>query len=323
MLSQSDVVGFAANAGLEGVPLAFAAFGPQGLITDHAQGRWRNGSEVVVSDHFYGASLTKQVTGTAIALLVRDGRIDVDTPLGRYLVDLPVWRSSLTIRQVLHHVAGLPEAGDLERRVASGHWTNARVLHLLKNLDELPFSPGAGYHYSNAGYICLAAIVEIVSGISFSRFAQEKLFQPFGLEDMAILPENTIPPFPQRDAMGGSLPLTTGDGGLWTTAAAFARWLDLQNRDGLHVGSLLEQPGRLADGSNTDYGWGVGLRSFRGWPMFIHGGGWQGASAKAVRCPDLGLSVVALTAEQSAVGVNALVNAALNHLADRLTALSR
>lgn len=281
MLSQSDVVGLAANAGLEGVPLAFAASGPQGLITEFAQGRWRNGSEVVVSDHFYGASLTKQVTGTAIALLVRAGRIDVEAPLGRYLVDLPGWRDSVTIRQVLHHIAGLPEAGDLERGLPSGHWTNARVLQQLKNLDGLPFSPGAGYHYSNAGYICLAAIVEIASGIPFSRFAQEKLFQPLGLEDMVILPENTIPPYPQRDAMGGSLPLSTGDGGLWTTAAAFARWLDLQNRDCLHVGGLLEQPGRLADGSNTDYGWGVGLRSFRGRSMFIHGGGWQAHQPKA------------------------------------------
>jgi CubicO group peptidase (beta-lactamase class C family) len=314
--TQLDVAGFARSAGLDGLPLAIAAHGPDGLVVDHVEGRWSDGEPVVRSDRFYGASLTKQLTGTAIALLSQRGLLEVDAPLGRYIAELPPWRDKVTLRQLLHHTAGLPEASAIE--LGDTHWTNERALALLRDLGELPFAPGAAERYSNLGYVYLAAIIEAVSGLSFARFVADNITGSLALDGMAIWDDDGQPPHRQILGMGPGLPLSTGDGGLWTTASGFARWLDSQNRDRLVAERLVQQPGRLSDGSATDYGWGIGLRTFRGHPLFIHGGSWHGAAAKAVRCPALGLSVVALSTDNGDA-VNALVDMVLGTLADGLT----
>lgn len=313
MLTRLDVAGLARTTDLSDQPLVVAAHGPDGLLVDHMQGHWRDGRPVARADRFYGASLTKQLTGTAIALLARRGALDVDAPLGRYLPDLPAWRDSLNLRQLLHHTAGLP--GAFAIRLDDVHWTNARAFEHLDNLDRPPSVPGAADDYSNLGYICLRAVVEAVSGQSFATFVAANITGPLHLAGMEIWEGNAAPPYPQCLGMAPSLPLSTGDGGLWTTASVFARWLDAQNHDRLGVADLVQQPGHLADGRTTDYGWGVGLRAFRGHPLFIHGGSWPGAAAKAVRCPALGLSVVALSTGNSD-GVNALVDLVLAALAD-------
>ena len=313
MPTRLDVAGLARTAGLADQPLALAAHGPDGLLVAHVQGRWTGGRPVSLADRFYGASLTKQLTGTAIALLVRRGALDVDAPVGRYLLDLPAWRDEVSLRHLLHHTAGLPGASAI--RAGETDWTNGRAAAHLASLDRLHAPPGAAEDYSNLGYVCLGAVIEVISRQSFAAFIAAHLTGPLLLRDMEVWESRAAPPFPQRLGMGPSLPLSTGDGGLWTTAGAFVSWLDAQNRDRLGVADLVQQPGQLADGRATDYGWGIGLRSFRGHRLFIHGGSWTGSANKAVRCPALGLSVVALSTG-NADGVNALVDAVLAALAD-------
>ena len=111
------------------------------------------------------------------------------------------------------------------------------------------------------------------------------------------------------------MPLTHGDGGLWSTARAFALWLHHQNLDTLRIAALVTAPGRLIDGTSVDYGWGLGLRQHRDQPLLIHGGEWAGAQAKAVRSPELGMAVVGLAAGAPFEILNRLVAAALDDIA--------
>ena len=96
-----------------------------------------------------------------------------------------------------------------------------------------------------------------------------------------------------------------------TTAGGFAHWLSTQNRDPQHIADLVEAPGRLSDGIAVDYGWGLGLGRHRGERLLIHGGSWAGATAKALRCPALGLAAVVLTAGGDMDKVVNLADAAL------------
>lgn len=283
-------------------PLAVAS-GPQGFVSGH----WPNGAPVAPDDRFYGASLSKQLTGAAIALLVKRGQLDPDTLLRQLLPLFPAWADAVTVRHLLHHTGGLPEAGLLEATVTP--WTNDTVFAALR---QLPAHDPGTYRYSNAGYICLAAIIETVTGSAFDRFVNDHLFTPLKLTGFHIQPAGVLAAGPQVSGMG-RLPFSTGDGGLWTTAASFATWLEAQNRDALGIASLVERPAEPAG----DYGWGIGIRSFRGHPLFIHGGSWTGAAAKAVRCPALGLSVVALSAGGSVEQVSRLVDLVLDRLADQ------
>lgn len=289
-----------ASAGLpSGVPATLATVDRTGRVDTAVAGAWPDGRPVTPDDQFYAASLAKQVTGAALALLVQDGRIDPDLPIAIYLDGhLPGWSQTVTARQLAQHTAGLPAAGVLEASIP-GHWTTLSVLAALR---ELPMVTSGAHLYSNVGYVLLAELIAAVSGQTFAAFVESRLGLHFPTD---------ISAFPQTAMLGRTLPLSHGDGGLWTTAADYARWLHRQNRDEFGIEAMVTEPGP------GDYGWGLGLRRFRGELLLIHGGTWQGASAKAVRSPALGVGAVALVAGDEIDRVVRLVDAVLDSMAAR------
>ena len=290
-------------------PVAVARCDESGTIEQVVTGIWPNGRPVAPTDHFYVASLTKQVTAAAVALLVRQGSLDPDLSVANYLGDLPPWSAIITPRQLAHHTSGLPAAGVVEP-LAPGDWTEDFAFGITRELQELSTPPGTAYAYSNLGYVLLARLVVELSGQPFDRFVATRLFAPLGIEGVGFFDD--IIEQPQAPFLGPSLPLTSGDGGLWSTARGFAHWLHRQNNDALGIASLVEVPGRLNDGQPVAYGWGLGLRQYRSQPLMIHGGEWPGAVAKAVRSPFYGLAVVAMAAGADFELLDTLVDATLN-----------
>lgn len=304
LASLVDLAGFAS-----GTPVTVARCSASGAIEDFVAGSWSNGRAVATSDRFYGASLAKQFTGAAVAILVRDGRLDPDQPVAGHLSDLPLWAADITPRHLAHHIAGLPPGGALEAQ-APGDWTEDFVSAALDALPRLVTAPATSYAYSNLGYILLARLVERISGEPFAAFVNARLLAPLGIKGMSFARDVTA--HPQVAHMGRSLPLTQGDGGLWSTSHAFALWLHQQNQDALGIADTVEAPGRLTTGVDVPYGWGLGLRVHRGNKLLIHGGEWTGAVAKAVRSPALGIAVVAMAAGAAFETLDRLVEAALN-----------
>ncbi|MET3899242.1 CubicO group peptidase (beta-lactamase class C family) [Devosia sp. UYZn731] len=290
------------------VPLAIAVCNGAGKVDEVSRGRWPDGRLVRITDRFYAASLAKQVTGAAAAVLVREGRLDPDLPVAHYLPDMPEWAGDITARHLAHHTAGLPAAGQVEP--AEGDWTDALVLAALQRLPELVSAPGTAYLYSNLGYVILAHVIARAAGCAFPRFATTRLFEPLGLDDIGFV-EHAISNFPQASLMGPSQPLTMGDGGVWATAGAFSKWLHHQNRDTLGIADLVTAPGKLISGDLVDYGWGLGLRRRNGQSLFIHGGEWTGSAAKAVRSPSTGIAIAAMSSGASMGELTALIEAVL------------
>jgi CubicO group peptidase (beta-lactamase class C family) len=60
----------------------------------------------------------------------------------------------------------------------------------------LEFTPGARWSYSNSGYVLLGAVIERVSGQTYSAFLQEHIFAPLGMRDTSDDANN--PPSPQH-----------------------------------------------------------------------------------------------------------------------------
>lgn len=281
-----------------GLPLGVAVAERNGRITELVQGHWSDGSAVKLTDPFYAASLAKQVTGAGVAVLIDRGHLDPADRLVQFLPGMPAWMHDLTLLQLLGHRAGFPAAGVLENRL-QGAWTTADVIAALRNMPAPADPPGRRFSYSNAGYVILARIIEQISGQDFASFVQGELFEPLELTGIGFPRGDVVATFRQTAGMGPTLPLSHGDGGLWTTARAFVQWLVHQNRDTLEVAHRVETSEPTSDGAAGDYGWGIGLRSYRGEPLFIHGGSWPGACCKAVRSRAFGVSIAVFAASQA------------------------
>jgi hypothetical protein len=115
---------------------------------------------------------------------------------------------------------------------------------------------------------------------------------------------------------------TLGDGAVFTTVGDLCRW-DAQFYDcTLPVKpdfmERLQQGGKLADGTDLDYAFGLFVDSYRGLRRVQHGGSWGGYRAQLTRFPEARTSIIVL-ANLAVVPVDEYVAAVADVvLADRL-----
>lgn len=136
---------------------------------------------------FQLASVSKQFTATAIMLLYERGQIKLTDTVTNYYPDFPY--ENVSIKNLLNHTAGLPQYF----WVAEHKWnhqkapTNSEMMDLMATSKvQRFFKPGSKFNYSNTGYFVLASVVEKVSGISFSDFVKENIFDPLEMENSFV-----------------------------------------------------------------------------------------------------------------------------------------
>ena len=110
------------------------------------------------------ASLAKPVTSAAVLLLIRDGAIELDAPVQRYLPEYP--HATATVRHLLSHSAGLAFAQSPQ---ALANKSNAA---LLAAAEPLLFEPGTAFTYCNLCSITLALLIERVTGMHYLEFVK-------------------------------------------------------------------------------------------------------------------------------------------------------
>lgn len=131
------------------------------------------------------ASLTKVVALTPeIMMLVDRGKLNLDTPLWRYM---PAFRGgardSITVRMLLMHASGLPAWRPLYRETDS----RAGVFALV-DTTPLAASPGTHYEYSDLGAILLTQLVETLSGHRLDSLVTRDMFGPLRMTSTRFLP---------------------------------------------------------------------------------------------------------------------------------------
>jgi CubicO group peptidase (beta-lactamase class C family) len=110
-------------------------------------------------------SVTKQFTAMAIMILSEQGKLKFDDTLAKFCPEFPAYARTIRIRDLLHHVSGLPDyeelmvgkIGDNFFRSSKGppaahEFTSAEVLKTLSRQPKLRFAPGSRFEYSNSGY---------------------------------------------------------------------------------------------------------------------------------------------------------------------------
>ncbi len=196
------------------------------------------------------ASLTKVVaTTSAVMLLVEEGKVRLDLPLGHYLKEFGSSdRKGMTVRRLLTHTAGLPDLppNDAVRR---GFPQAATALAR----STLQFRPGDGFTYSDTGFILLGELVRRVSGEPLDRFVSRRLFSPLGMRNTGFNPGESLrsrvapTEIVNRDPLRGEvhdprarlLGGVAGHAGLFSTADDLARFCQMLVDGGTFKGHRL------------------------------------------------------------------------------------
>lgn len=131
---------------------------------------------------FVIGSISKQFTAAAILQLEMEGKLHTGDLISDYLPDVPPDKTNITIHHLLTHTSGL-----LQFHAQSDFEPLARDEALALIFDSpLLFEPGEQYAYSDAGYVALSVVVEIVSGERFTTYLTEHLFEAAGLNHTAF-----------------------------------------------------------------------------------------------------------------------------------------
>ena len=317
--NKPDVPGCALGLEHPGAPPLFRAYGSADL---------EHGAPIEPATVFEAGSVSKQFTAALVLILVEQGKLALDDDVRNYIPELPDYRATITIAQLLGHTSGLR---DWEGVVDIAGWprttriyTNKDALEVTARQKSLNHRPGAAFSYTNTGYILLAAIVERVSGETLARFSSEHLFEPLGMthtqwrDDFRRVVKGRAVAY---DANPGgyhqSMPFDNviGAGGLLTTVGDLLRWNDALDSGALgkSVTTQLQRKSTLADGRVTSYARGLYVTDDHGVHKISHTGETGGYEAFLARYPDQHLSIALLC--------NAGQDADTDSLGDQLAAL--
>ena len=185
-------------------------------------------------------SMTKPIVGTAIMMLVEDGKIRLTDPVAKFIPDLqgmsavvlntdarvapaasftfaaplpgrpvPVDRDVM-VRDLLTHTSGLMSGGASANSVndvnAKAGESLAQIMPRLKKVP-LDFQPGTRWAYSaQFGFDVLVRVAEVASGMPFDQFARQRIFDPLGMKDTFFYPSDGNPRIATLyEQMNGSL----------------------------------------------------------------------------------------------------------------------
>lgn len=140
---------------------------------------------------FHWASITKTLTAVAIMQLRDRGKLSLDDPIVKYVLELTRVHSAdnsigrVTLRHLLSHTAGF-QSPTWPYRDDTKPWqpfepTEWEQLVAMMPYQELAFTPGSKFHYSNPGFIYLARVIEALTGDPYQVYVQKNILTPLGM----------------------------------------------------------------------------------------------------------------------------------------------
>lgn len=158
------------------------------VIFARAYGRFTDEptSPAVTLDSPYDlASCSKPVgTGTALALLLEDGKLRLDDPVCKYL---PSWnrddRRSVTVRNLATHTSGLNSYTSAARSDGMKKPGQSNADALIDCIASLPlkYKTNEGHLYACLNFLTLARVNEEAAGTSQEQLLRKRVWEPLGM----------------------------------------------------------------------------------------------------------------------------------------------
>ncbi|MRG44230.1 serine hydrolase [Chitinophaga sp. SYP-B3965] len=127
-------------------------------------------------------SVSKAYTAVAIMQLVQAGKIDLDSPIKKFMKGIPPSWGNITIRQYLTHTSGIPDV--------KGEKDKASFEETLKQAGKLPMAftpPGKKQQYNNFNFALLGKLIETVSGKTYLDYMTTYIFKPLQMNRTGVV----------------------------------------------------------------------------------------------------------------------------------------
>jgi CubicO group peptidase (beta-lactamase class C family) len=280
-------------------------------------------------------SVSKQFTAYCIALLEARGKLRLEDDYRKYIPEMPDYGERITVGDLVHHTSGIRDdqmlwyLGDWEQ--GELHGAREVIDQILAKQKGLLFRPGREFDYSNANYLLLGEIVRRVGGTSLREFARDNIFRPLGmtrtffLDDFREIVRSRAWSYVLGEGGTYRAYIDTNDlvgaGGVHTTILDMARWnanFDAPRAGDAGIVRRVLVRGRLSDGNETAYAFGLEHDVFRGRAVVRHDGSYGGYKAMFLRIPEERFAVFCAANADDVDARRVCYQAARIYLGDRL-----
>ena len=250
--------------------------------------------------NFRMASVSKQFTAMAVAILEERGKISRHDYISQYLPDVPQYMQEIKVWHLIHHLSGLPDYADAlwcddkSKPLVSNH----DVYAYYKKQNKLDSAVGEKYDYSNGGYSLLALVVENAAGQLFKDFSRDNIFVPAGMTNTQIIEYPTSissqaisygewPHFDDIDFNTGNA--LQGEDGVYTSLNDMESWLNAIDNNSLVNGATSKKifsPVETSSGESVKYGYGWEFEKYNSVDIIVHEGSWVGFNTVVAKAPE-------------------------------------
>lgn len=128
---------------------------------------------------YQAGSISKLVVSVVVLRLVELGTLSLDTPIARWLGDVPRHWDAVTLRHLLGQTSGLGHWGDIPSLppVLTSPPEHDELIALIAAAPPVS-APGRDWRYSRPGFLVAALVVEAATGTGYGDVAAELVLSP-------------------------------------------------------------------------------------------------------------------------------------------------
>ncbi len=295
------------------------------LVYASGFGTQRLGYDLPVNAHtqFGIASVSKNMTASALAILVDQGLVSWDDKVIKHLpwfqLSDPWVTSEVTIRDLLTHQVGIGRMLGNRLQFMTNRSPEELIYRMRYHDFEQPFR--SEYVYSNMMFSTAGEIVAAVSGLSFGEFLHKHFFEPMGMDrtnsSINDLVDGDNAAYPHQEIQGKVVEISRRNwdnaapaGGVNSSVTDMTEWMRLQLMEpGKHgdnqilsresIREIQTPQVALSSGSEISpqrsYGLGFSITDYNGYRLLPHGGATDGMNTIYMLVPEKNLGLIVVT----------------------------
>ncbi len=254
-------------------------------------------------------SVTKQFTAVAILQLLEKGKLNLQDEITRFIPGYPTQGNKITIEHLLTHTSGIQDFTKIKDNAKRSaiDYTPQEMIDYFKD-QPMRFAPGTKWEYSNSGYFLLGYIIEQITGKTYAQYLKENIFRPLGMNNSLYASDTHViknrasgytrgeKDFENAPYISMTQPYAAG--AILSTVEDMFKWNQAVQSHILLKKETLEKAltrYKLADGTETNYGYGWRLGYIRESPSIWHGGLIDGFMSMTMYLPKEDVFVIVLS----------------------------